>query len=146
MSDFLSVSDPQKNMGKNSDSIFKEELSIFLCLIPLAIIYLATYFNKSIVTDSDGETFKEIFYGLWLIGSLIGYNVIKLFQRFYDRQLYVEQESFDSDDEDIGIESGIMETYQYSSARDLKWGNWLIAGAFGGLNVVIYIIFLTFIN
>lgn len=146
MSDNFSVTEPQKNRRSSDGSIFKEEITIFFCLIPLAIIYLTTYFNKSIISDADGETFKVVFYGLWLVGAAIGYNAIRIIHRFQNRQLYEEQEILDSEDEEIGIESGVLETYQYSSSRDLKWGTWLIAGAIGGINVVIYLIFLTFIN
>lgn len=145
--DFLSLTDTEKNRRvayKNNNS-FKEEIYIISSLGVLAIICLITYFSPSYLTDSDGETLQLLFYGLWVIGFVIGDNILKIIQRFQNRKLYEEMTELEENEGEVGIDAEFMGTYGYTSSRDIKWGNLLFAGAIGGVNIVIYLLFAAFI-
>lgn len=135
--DFFSVTDPEENKKSlyRLNNSFAAEKWTLVYLAAEAVIFAITYFNKSYVTDADGDAIGSLLYALGLLGFLICKNIIEFFRKSSGTN--IEDEST--------IDAEFMGTYKYTSSQDSKWFTWGISAAAGGLNVVIYLAFLVFV-
>ena len=124
----------KKAIYQNNISFSSEKYFILAVVINI-FCFIFTYFSPNYF-GSDGEAGLYFIYLLGLLGFVIGYEALKLFQKIPSKI---------PEKEVTNIEAGIMSGYEYISYQDRKWLKWIAAFACGGLNVLAYFIFLRFI-
>jgi hypothetical protein len=124
----------KKSLYKNQNR-FTNEKYLLAAIAVNVFIYLLSYFYPAYFT-SDAEMFGYILFLLGLIGSFIAFEAFKLAGKFSVNR---------GETEETVIEPEIMSGYNYISNQNKNWVKWLISAAFGGLNVILYLLFLKFI-
>lgn len=136
--DFLSIKDSKENRKRLSklNSPLAELKWIFAAVGFNLLIYIITYFKPSLVTDAEGDAIGYLLYAVGGVGFIICHSTISFFLRAHGEKV---------EEDETGIDAEFMGTYKYTSFQDKMWFIFGISAAAGGLNVIVYLAFLSLI-
>jgi hypothetical protein len=140
MMDKLSIrftEDTRKVLSKQLQSDNRKDfIWLFIYVLLTTALYVYSYFKHHDIWEDESLVYCLQF--SWACGALISYEIIKIFKKIK----FVKIDF----DEQPKYESGFLESYQYSAIEEVKKGVPLLAGFFGAINVIIYLVFLILIS